>query len=422
MIAADIEILPLTAKQLPSYESVNSPPPTYSSDPICGEQSIQLTPRARSRPTGTFAHKAGSATVVFMDQVEGATAPEYGRQGIVNGIISLRSREAVSEVKVKLHGHMDLVLCGNNSQSTKLVDYAYTVWEHQPDMGGAAAACPSELPFTCIFPPTFKDRIGRETPLPPSMNATYPGSTGLIASCVYTLTIKVVKGRSRNFFMQSKKITIPLHYHPRSRGPPSYLGPHPDLFSDVKISPEGWYQTMATIRSRRPTVTSPAQCHLFIPSVKVFALSETIPFHVQLTGELSSLRQLVYAKPSRFESSAKFAPKIRVYLLRQITVDVCGQKGWKNITLAEGALTPRPPPIATSSGGVEESLDWEGTIHCDESLSLGVSGFITGDLMIKDFIVLSISPPDPMKSDLLSVQVPVTIKLVTDRAEVQRDD
>lgn len=104
-------------------------------------------------------------------------------------------------------------------------------------------------------------------------------------------------------------------------------------------------------------------------------------------------------------------------------MEVCGQKAWKNIELGEGTLSPRPPPIIAPSGATqlgEDSLDWEGEVRCEEGLSL--PGFITGDLMIKDFIVLSISPPDPTKSDLLSTQVPVGIKLVTESAETWRED
>ncbi|KAJ4501294.1 hypothetical protein C8R41DRAFT_749020 [Lentinula lateritia] len=424
MLASDVTVLRTLAKQLPSYDSISSLPPLYSSDPASGEQSIQLTPRTRSlgRPTGTYVHKAGDATVVLLDQEDGVSTPVYGRHAALSGIISLASCETVSEIKIKLDGHMDLVLSGGVSQSTTLVNDAHSLWKYNPEAVDAGSTrCPSEIPFTCVFPSKFKDNVGRESPLPPSMHVMYPGASGLVASCLYTLTIKIVK---MGFWKQAKKLTIPLNYHPRTRAP-SFPNPNPDLFSDVKISPDEWHQTMSVIKSRKPAVTPPVQCHLFIPSVRVFALSDVIHFHVQLTGPLSSLRQLVYSKPSK-RSTEKFAPKIRVYLLRQITVDVCGQKGWKNLTLAEGTLRPRPPPIAASSSSpahsAEDSLDWEGEIQCDDNETRGCPGFITTDLTVKDFIVLSISPPDVTKSDLSSTQVPIPIKLVTESAETWRDD
>lgn len=97
---------------------------------------------------------------------------------------------------------MDLSLSGTTSTKTKLVDYAYTVWKYDPDM--ATAICPSELPFTCAFPLTYKDRMGRPAALPPSINVAYPGTTGLLATCVYTLTVKIVKAR-KGLWTQDKK-------------------------------------------------------------------------------------------------------------------------------------------------------------------------------------------------------------------------
>ncbi|KAJ3765586.1 hypothetical protein FB446DRAFT_454237 [Lentinula raphanica] len=425
MLTSDSASSTTQAQRLPSYDSIISPPPIYSSDLACGEQSIQLTPRARSlgRYNGTYVHKTRAATVLLFDQEEGVTTPVYGKQAVLSGVICLTSREAVSEVKIKLNGRMDLVISGGASESTTLVDDSYKLWKNDTasTVDTDLAQCPSEIPFACSFPSTFKSFIGREEPLPPSMHATYPGTSGLVASCVYTLTIKITKA---GFWKQAKKLTIPLSYHPRTRAP-TFPNPHPDLFSDVKISPEEWHQTMSVIKSRKPAATPAVHCHLFIPSVRVFALSDTIHFHVQLTGPLASLRQLVYSKPSK-KSSDKYAPNIRVYLLRQITVDVCGQKGWKNLTIAEGTLHPRPPPITALSNpvehNVEDSLDWEGEMRCDGDETAGCPSFVTSYLTVKDFIVLSISPPDATKSDLLTTQVPVPIKLVTESAETWRGD
>jgi len=114
--------------------------------------------------------------------------------------------------------------------------------------------------------------------------------------------------------------------------------------------------------------------------------------------------------------------------MRQVAADVGGQKGYKNITLGEGTLSPRPPPIVTSSiptfegQSEEDSLDWEGEVRCDEDVTRGTPGFITRDLMVKDFLVLSVSPPDPTKSNLMSTQVTVPIRLVTESAETWRED
>ncbi|KAF9073476.1 hypothetical protein BDP27DRAFT_1215896 [Rhodocollybia butyracea] len=402
------------------------PPPIYSSKPVCGEQSIQFTPRTRNRPTGTYTQKSGNTTVLLMNQEECLSMPVYGRQGTINGIIGLSSREAVAEVQVELHGYMEVRLYRATPHNTTLVNHTCTVWKQDSDSADQVAVCPSELPFSCVFPSTFEDRIGRQTLLPPSIQATYPGSTGLIARCVYMLTVTVI---TRGFFGQAKKIKVPLKYYPRSRAPSSPIPSNADFLLDVKMSPEAWYQTTLTIKSRKPTVTPPVHCSLFIPSVRMFGFSDTIHFHVQMTGSILSLRQLVCAKSSKSSSpgpSAVLSAKIRVYLMRQIYGEVYGQKGLKNLTLAEGKFSPRPPPFTASSIGpihgnwaTEESLDWEGEIQCDEDL---IPGFVTEGLSVKDFLMFSVSPQDPAKSDLIANQVLVVINLVTESAETWMED
>lgn len=70
----------------------------------------------------------------------------------------------------------------------------------------------------------------------------------------------------------------------------------------------------------------------------------------------------------------------------------------------------------------EDSLDWEGEVRGDEDVTRSTPGFITRDLTVKDFLVLSVSPPDPTKSHLTSTQVSVPIRLVTESAETWRED
>ncbi|KAF9070773.1 hypothetical protein BDP27DRAFT_1419555 [Rhodocollybia butyracea] len=384
------------------------PPPNYSSKPVCGEQSIQFTPRTRNRPTGTYTQKSGNTTVLLMNQEEGLSMPVYGRQGTVNGIIGLSSREAVAEVQVELHGYMEVHLYRATPHNTTLVNHTYTVWKQDSDSADQVAVCPSELPFSCVFPSTFEDRIGRQTILAPSIQATYPGSTGLI----HYASVKKYRAK----------------FSAKEQSTPSPIPSNADFLLDVKMSPEAWYQTTLTIKSRKPTVTPPVHCSLFIPSVRMFGFSDTIHFHVQMTGPILSLRQLVCAKSSKSSSpgpSAVLSANIRVYLMRQIYGEVYGQKGLKNLTLAEGTFSPRPPPFTASSIGpihgnsTEESLDWEGEIRCDEDL---IPGFVTEELTVKDFLVLSVSPQDLAKSDLIANQVLVVINLVTESAETWMED
>lgn len=169
---------------------------------------------------------------------------------------------------------------------------------------------------------------------------------------------------------------------------------------------------------------------LFIPGVQIYALSDTIPFHLQLRGHAQSLRtfmgepddclptrvtsrssstsstvslspsQLSWAgvrHPTIFSSllqqqlsrsSGSEKPVIRVYLLRQVAAKVHGQKAWRNVVLGEGKLSPleRPPswsPSAAEQRGGEDdyAMDWEGEVRCNSDVTNG--SFTSGDLQVK---------------------------------------
>ncbi|KAK7028851.1 hypothetical protein VNI00_014864 [Paramarasmius palmivorus] len=396
------------AEVLPSY-TVSSPPPCYSSNLACGEQCIQHTPRCGSRPSGTFTKQSGGVTVVLMEQHNDATIPMYGRHGIVHGVVSLDHREIVSDVRVKLEGRMRVLIPGGGSRTIELVHDLQSLWSYNPATD-LDAICPSTLPFSCAFPTTFEDR-GVKHNIPPSFDLSCLGPSGLIASIDYSLQVKVIKGRHRGIglWVKVKKIRIPIKYVPRSRPPRPIVG-DPDLFSDLKISPEEWHQTLSTVPSRSPGTVSPINCNFFVPSSKVFSFGDVIPFHIQLSGPLNSLRDLSQTGPK----SAASPPIVRVHLLRQISLDIEGQKAWRNTTLSHGKVWSIPPPMSTitdPTGSREESLDWEGEINVPDNVC---PSFSVGDMAVKDFLVLTIIPSNLQRSSLTNHQSSVSTRLVTD--------
>jgi len=185
------------------------------------------------------------------------------------------------------------------------------------------------------------------------------------------------------------------------------------MLSTIKPFPEEWRQLVATMQTRSKSGVDPIECHLFIPSVQVYGVSDTIPFHVQLTGPLSSLLAFLPSYSDAISSSVN-KPIIRVFLLRQILVEVRGEKGWRNCELGDGKLRALPPVAAgLTKAGDDQSLDWEGELRCKEDITVG--GFnIGGKLMVKDFIVLATKPPRPETSPLLEFQYAHPIRLVTD--------
>lgn len=153
-------------------------------------------------------------------------------------------------------------------------------------------------------------------------------------------------------------------------------------------------------------------------------------------------------------------PTVRVYILRQITVEVRGQKAWRTCVLGEGSVSPSAPAASSSaspayaqtqppgrrqstssfsfagraaraarasaSPSLEldpqslnpvDALDWDGTVRVADPAGLQAGGFAAGNLVVKDFLVLSLIPPDPARSPLIEHQCAHPIRLVTDPLE-----
>lgn len=87
------------ALALPSY-TPPAPLPSYSSDPACGEQRLDHTPRQilSSRWTSVFTRRAGKATIALTEQEDGTSTPTYGRAAAISGAISLENRQNVLKV------------------------------------------------------------------------------------------------------------------------------------------------------------------------------------------------------------------------------------------------------------------------------------------------------------------------------------
>ncbi|KAJ8520674.1 hypothetical protein ONZ45_g2531 [Pleurotus djamor] len=448
--------------RLPEY-SPSSPAPDYSDEPLSGEERLEHSPRpTRSPPTGVFVKKAGRTQVILNEQEEGVRVPLYGRHGVISGAIYLENPSIVEEVTIKLDGKLDLTITEGGSKSHSLVNDSYKLWSRSSEN----RTCPGTVTFTLLFPANYQDG-DKERPLPPSYESAFPGVPGLFAKCYYTLTISIAKIRHRKmaFFTKTKTIPIRLKYYPRTR-------PHrPNLtdaclFSTIKAAPEEWHQASAEMQTRPTAKISPIDCHLMVPSAQIFGIQDTIPFHVQLSGPIASLRAFLphltadvfplstidtastidphVAPPSptsalsptttavsssfslkskaiRFSTASPPLPKpiIRVFILRQISVEVRGQKAWRNCNIGEGTLTPLPPPAGSRECLVAEgeektamNLDWEGEVRVNKDVDIG--GFNAGKLAVKDFLVLALTPPDPHTSPLLEFQHAHPIRLVTD--------
>ncbi|KAK0504260.1 hypothetical protein EDD18DRAFT_1412473 [Armillaria luteobubalina] len=390
---------------LPPY-SKTAPPPHYSCDPSQGERRVEHTPRSGPRvSSGTFIKKRGRLTVVLTEQEDDATSPVYGREAAIHGALLLEKVDAVQLVQIKLEGRLDMMTSEGGARSLVTADDTQTLWRFDRTKN---ETCPSSLSFARTMPSTFKDS-DKSYLLPPSYRASFPGGPGIHVTSSYTLVVQVTSIRHPKFgfFAKTKTLRIPIIYAPRTRpNRPTLSIP---LFYSVKSSPEEWTQSLMTMRTKSKEKIDPIESNLFIPSVQIFSFSDIIPFHVQLSGPLSSLRQFFPQVPS--SSSAQQQSSVTVTILRQIAVDVRGTRSWKNTTIGEGKIRPVPPASHSQSGSSqEECLDWEGEVQCFPSVNVG--GFSAAGVAVKDFIVVTMTPP--ANSPFLSTINSIPIRLVTD--------
>ncbi|KAJ7625269.1 hypothetical protein DFH06DRAFT_1304911 [Mycena polygramma] len=408
-----------SACALPLY-SPSHPSPCYSLDPACDETRLHLSPTrtgTRLLPTGIFTKACGSATVVLLDQDSTARVPSYGRRGSVKGSLILeQDANLVCEVVAKLEGRLGITTTESGAITYKVLKNTYPLW----CSSSSSSAFPGTIDFTCNFPASFSHH-GNDYPLPPSYIARFPGFPSLFAKCTYSLTISITKDRRLGFLSKTKLIYIPIEYKPQN-SPAQGISRTPFFLSAVKLMPEEWHQSSFVMNPRCSSTLSAIQCQAFIPSVKVFGLSDTIPLHVQLSGPLLSLRELILPSSSTPGDDGGHTP-LRVYLTRMVSFEYRGKATWRVQRTGQGHFRPLPPtvdfdcdchydPACDPCDTCVEVLDWDGEVKCDPTVTVG--GFQAAGITVKDFITLEIVPLKGVSSSLLKIQHAIPIRFVTD--------
>ncbi|KAJ7267668.1 hypothetical protein B0H12DRAFT_1098265 [Mycena haematopus] len=333
-----------------------------------------------ARATGTFMRNKHGITVVLNCQKENIVCPSFGRDSQLSGTLFIDSRENVTAVSLKLEGVIECALSRGHS-SSQLIDETYSLYVKD----GLHKQCPAAIPFARKFPSTFQDN-GIHYALPSSCNVTLPG--GCFLRCTYSLTSTVVSRlhRSAPFTAKEKSFSIELEYRHRTRPSRPRIA-EPSLFSTIKMCPEEWLQLpiaqTAAPNSRPPDV----HCDLFVPSLGVFGMSETIPFHLQLSGSTHRLRDLFLPSSNLVQEMP--SPLIRVSLFRQIAIKTIAQK--TNTVLENCSLRPLPPGIfGLRSSTSDDALNWEGEIHLQ---NIANPSFDVGTVTVMYLIAVELSPP-----------------------------
>ncbi|KAJ6625496.1 hypothetical protein B0H10DRAFT_1782999 [Mycena sp. CBHHK59/15] len=401
-----------------------SPAPSYASLPLPNEDTVEYTPRAgRSEAViGRLTKQWRGVTIIFKNQNESSDAPTYGRNSVISGEIGLDNPENIVSVTLKLEGRVNLSSSDCGSLATKILIERHTLWATHCSEGNKSGRCPSVVAFAVVFPTNYKDQ-GRFWRLPPSYEVTCLGSPLLVVKCMYMLSITITKTTNRRIpFWKNTSKTYPIHitFRPRTR-PARPIFDINSLFLTLKVAPAEWHQMLVTIPTRRQAKVEPISCHFLIPSVQTYCLADSIPFHIQLCGPLESLRHFygyvpieAAPPPGKKPRRREYAAIVRVFLARQVFVEINGRQSWRNITVGEGQLRPIPPGASStySVDATEISVDWEGEVRCKNHVTC--ASFNINHLVVKDFIILAMTPANVRNSPFLPIQHAHPIRLVTD--------
>jgi len=399
--------------------------PTYHREPNDSEQRLaHHLHGAGPRPVGNFVKSSrnGGVALRLHGQDVNASLPEYGRGASVEGTVELNGKnlDSIQSVEVKIEGELQIKeVAGSGTTSSSLCLDVKTLWSRD-----SPGPCPTSLPFSLTLPNTFSD--GKlEYPLPPTYEAHLSGVPGFYANINYNVSAVLNRSKVSFFGLTNTTVSTPVVYRPRSRPAVPLPGPlSPKVMGvDSFYDDEDWMssQTVAKAKSNR---YDSVVMKLYLPSSRVFSLSEPIPFNLFLSSSAFSLASFLPFAPPPHTSSAESSSTrrqgtTRVQVVRQMAVDVRGiskshpvLRGnntdiWKTVTIGEGTFRR-----FDGEGGGQDWMAWSGEVQVDKSIS--VAGFKASGFSVKDYILLSMTPTDPGKAPFMDLRLTIPIKLTTD--------
>ncbi|KAF9523369.1 hypothetical protein CPB83DRAFT_862973 [Crepidotus variabilis] len=414
------------AAHLPSYCDSSTPLPKYCFYASVDEQSLQGTSSdGFSLPCSSslFVKKSGKATVSLSGQCERASIPTYGRGGLISGSISLESPGSVLEVVAIVEGKIQSSFADVGSGSVQLFKEQYPLYDHST----TTSEFPGSVSFDFVLPSSFRHG-DEDVALPPSYNGHFIDAPTVSANVVYRLEFVI----ARSGMLRTKKHVVqPFRYYPRRRAPLPILS-RPSPFSSIKATPEEWYQAVTQVKTRADVQIDPdaVHCHLFVPASRIYAMSDVIPFYVQLGGFLCVLQDILLAcengcTPVNFDSGSEAnynsQPIVRsllqVHIIRRLTVSVRGNKCSRNKILATAVISPTPPDASECCSDMRNCL--RGYVNYEGELRLPsqeAGSFKVANVQVEDFIQLTLLPQKDRRSPLLGLNLMVPVRLVTDSA------
>ncbi|EIN12657.1 hypothetical protein PUNSTDRAFT_130913 [Punctularia strigosozonata HHB-11173 SS5] len=402
----------MSTTDLPSYPV--TPPtfqrtPTYTHEPRAEEQRLAYSDPVRTlraRFDGNFVKQSpkGGVSLRLTQQLDGASLPLYGHGAAVEGFVDLAQIENVDSVEVKIEGCLKMQELAEMGKAlhTLCLDKA-VLWRK-----GTSPSCPASLSFSLRLPPTFSD--GKDNyPLPPSYECKMTGVPGFYASTTYSVTASVVRSKASLFALGSTAIvSTPFVYLPRTR--PAAPLPEPLLMDHTLRGFPDWHPDWAVFKTQLecnvPDRERYIQCKLHVPNTRIFAITESIPFHLSFASRADTMATFQPFAPHISGASASYGgpaelppaksrEKVRVQLLRRSYCDVrnegangAGRDMWRTDTIGEA--------IFDIAGEGPEWRAYDGHIVISDSVK--VAGFKAGGLHVRDYMVLAMTPLDPPRT------------------------
>ncbi|KIJ55605.1 hypothetical protein M422DRAFT_24172 [Sphaerobolus stellatus SS14] len=323
----------------------------------------------------------------------------------------------------------------------------------------SAEKCPSSMAFA-IHLPTFYSHEGLKRPLPPTYYSRFgDGIPGLCVDCHYSLQISVI--RKGSLVDKKATLSVPINYLPRCRPARPPLPQSLTFISTLKSTPEEWKLFETHMKYKLDSPSGPSiSAGLLLPQSQVYAIGQPIPFHLQLSSSSAmllspftsvtnftdppSIKQPLDPKNSlggasgligRRGISVTFGddtvqpkqqnnlsakslfqtiPRIHLSVQRHVTVEVMGQWVQFKECLSRAILHSCPVNTLEESekDGGSAHIAWEGQLEILEKHKC--SGFIGPSIRVRDFIWLSIKPPNPEQSSLQGIHCLIPIRLTTD--------
>ncbi|KAL0576335.1 hypothetical protein V5O48_005633 [Marasmius crinis-equi] len=392
----------------PSYSASTSESlPDYSSDPAQNERRIayQRRPHYDPEPDGLYIQKEDKVTLVLTNQRHGASLPEYNRRSVISGSIILDDPRSIEELKIELKCRVEFLTLSHGFLSREINRISQLLYSKEQ----TGAECPSSVPLSCPFPSTYKCE-GTSYSLPPTYNETLYAENAQYARVSHSLNVVVTKTRNRKAVAvlgkNKRMFSAALNYRPRSR-PQRPIPCDYSFLSTIKVCPEEWQQSVTTIEPRFPGPNSPQSisCQLFLPSVGVFDLNGTIPFHVQLASSTATLSRLCQGDNKH--------PPIKVSLGRQLLLDMGDRKVPIVFNLGQGKIA-LSPDFRSGPSHQEAVLNFEGHVTVG-SPNNTVATFDSGIIAVRDFVCVELSPKVTSTATLFSpFRHAHVVKLVTD--------